>query len=126
MVYKLKWYLFPSCFLTISFILCQIPRLLRQYSPSCVCCIPAISSIQASVGCFYPFSTRSLRELCVVHCELCIVHCALQNREREGNTRLGGRRKSFAQVCAKLFWCIIYCANPRPEPNYQLGSLSHG
>ena len=47
------------------------------------------------------------------------------SKGREGNTRLGRRWKSFARVCAKLFWIVIYCSNLRPEPNSQSGSLSH-
>ena len=27
-------------------------------------------------------------------------------------------------MCTKLFWSVIYCANPRPEPDTHSGSLS--
>ena len=32
---------------------------------------------------------------------------------------------SFVRVCAKIFWRVIYCANPRPEPDSQSGFMSH-
>ena len=38
--------------------------------------------------------------------------------------RLGRRWKSFAWVCVKLFWPMIYCANPRTESKSQSVSLS--
>ena len=46
-----------------------------------------------------------------------------QDQEREVNTRSGRKQNSLVRVCAKLFWSTIYCANPRPKPESQSGSL---
>ena len=40
----------------------------------------------------------------------------------EGRGHIGG--SLFARVRAKLFWCVIYCNNPRPNPESQTGSRS--
>ena len=45
------------------------------------------------------------------------------DREREGNAR-SGRKKVFLRLCAKLFWRMIYYANPKPKPDSQSRSLS--
>ena len=52
-----------------------------------------------------------------------LIRC-VTGKGREVNERSCGRQKSFARVCAKLFWSTIYCANPSPEHDSQLGSLS--
>ena len=58
---------------------------------------------------------------------VCCPHVAraLRDREREGNLRSGRKQNIFSRVCAKLLRLAIYCANPRPKPDPQSGSLSH-
>ena len=100
-----------SCFLTVPWFLLQINSFLLWQSPSCFFYFPVISRIRASGVGFrmsYAWSARALR-----------------NQEREGNARSGGIRKIFVQVCMKLFWREIYCANNRPKPDPQSLSLSH-
>ena len=63
LVYKLKWYLFFSHFLTVPCFLIQITTFLRKNSPSCVFPLSIISLIQASGGCFRMLSM----------CSVCIV-----------------------------------------------------
>ena len=48
----------------------------------------------------------------------------LRNRKKEVKARSGRKLNSLLQVCAKLFWYAIYCANPRSHPDYQTGPLS--
>ena len=43
--------------------------------------------------------------------------------EGVGRGHTGGVKLS-ADVRAKLFWCVIYCANPRPDAGSQSGSRS--
>ena len=39
------------------------------------------------------------------------------------DVKLGKKINNFARVGTKLFWRAIYCANPKPEPDPQSGSL---
>ena len=76
-----------------------------------------VSFVSPSLTVYEPPEASSVRRPPVVW--------ALQYQEREGNVGSGRKWKSFFLVCAKMFWRAIYCANPRPEPYYQSGSLSH-
>ena len=49
--------------------------------------------------------------------------CAMCGRGEGGRGQVGDRN-FFASVRAKLFWCAIYCANPKPDPKSQSGSQS--
>ena len=57
-------------------------------------------------------------------CRQILAH-ALRNQEREVNTRSGIKGKNFVQVCEKIFWHVIYCANPTPKLGSRSGSLTH-
>ena len=97
-------------FLTVPWFLHWITRFLHQYSWSCVFCFPIISHIWASRGWLWPSYA-------------CIMRVA--QSVKGGKYEVGQDTKEFFWVLPKLFWRVIYCANLRPKPDYQSGSLSH-
>ena len=64
--------------------------------------------------------------LILMRLSLSVVHVqrAFHDQEGEVYAMLGRKMKKFARVCTKLFWRAIYCANLRPEHDFQSGYLS--
>ena len=73
--------------------------------------------------CYFVYPSLTVYEASSLH-RLYVLR-ALCYWKREGNTRLGRKRKSFVRLCVKLFWSMIYCANTILKPDSRFGSLSH-
>ena len=85
------------------------PCFIRRYFSSVVHCAGNVRG-WVSVDCLCSVAKESARVM------------RKQGREGRGHA---GDKKSYAGVCAKLFWRAIYCAKPRPDPGSQSGSWSH-
>ena len=108
-VYKLKWYILSSCFLTVPWYLHQNTRFLRQYSPSWVYFSRLIDHVQSSKGLFLLSST----------CGVCVTRLVKGGRAIRGWAGDERVLRGCVQNYSEL-WFIVPISGLNPIPSQAL------